>query len=156
MILTPLTNLSISKQCDVRTYKLVIVQRPYNGNILFPERIQYRRSYMVMNILWNKDGRTQKELCKIGGFEKYVLSRQISKLEKLKYVERKTDENDGRVNRVCLTALGKKIQESCFSKAMESWGRLISRGSTNRPPAFSCSDQAGIISAGRTDRIIRS
>jgi DNA-binding MarR family transcriptional regulator len=61
----------------------------------------------VLNILASQDGLTQAELGEILDIKPSSVAELIKKLEKAALIERKADENDGRIKRVYLTKEGR-------------------------------------------------
>jgi len=67
--------------------------------------------WTVLTCLWNKDGRTQQELCNMTFKDKPAMTRLINNLEKQELVIRQPDLSDKRTNLIFLTEKGKESEE---------------------------------------------
>lgn len=67
-----------------------------------------RSQWWVLTMLYAKEGVTQSELADVMELEKPTLGRLIDRLEEKRWVERRADDLDRRVNRLYLT---EKVQE---------------------------------------------
>ena len=67
--------------------------------------------YLVMVVLWSKDGRTVKELGQALFLESNTLTPMLKRLEALDYVVRRRDAKDERQVRVCLTQKGGALHD---------------------------------------------
>src|SRR3984957_1225428 len=67
--------------------------------------------WSVLYHLWKEDGMSQQELCNATFRDKPSITRLVDNLEKLQLVKRVASENDRRINRICLTKTGLKLQE---------------------------------------------
>jgi DNA-binding MarR family transcriptional regulator len=70
----------------------------------------YRGQPPLLFALWEKDGRSRKELCKIMELQPATVTKMIKRLENLDFIVSKADEKDARVSRVYLTRKGKEIK----------------------------------------------
>ena len=75
------------------------VIRPGMGHVLFA--------------LYEEDGRTIKEIAARSQLANSTLSGLLNRMEKAGLIERKRDEQDGRMVRVRLTALARKLETKC-------------------------------------------
>jgi DNA-binding MarR family transcriptional regulator len=73
--------------------------------------------WSVLYHLWKQDGLSQQELCNATFRDKPSITRLVDNLEKLQLVRRVASEEDRRVNRICLTKLGFKLQEQSMMLA---------------------------------------
>ncbi len=67
--------------------------------------------WSVLYHLWKQDGQSQQELCNATFRDKPSITRLVDNLEKLQLVKRVASEHDRRINRICLTKTGLKLQE---------------------------------------------
>ena len=67
--------------------------------------------WMILLLLWKKNGRTQQEIANIIGKDKGTISPQIDGLEKRELIMRMQDQNDKRHNLICLTRKGRDMEE---------------------------------------------
>lgn len=74
-----------------------------------------REQWSVLAVLWKSDGCPQQVIADTTSRDKPSITRLIDNLVKEGYVERKSDENDRRLNLIFLTEKGKTIQ----AKVME-------------------------------------
>ncbi|GAB4252143.1 MAG: MarR family winged helix-turn-helix transcriptional regulator [Saprospiraceae bacterium] len=70
-----------------------------------------REQLIFLKFLMEKDGRMQNELAVITERDKASLTRLVSTLERKGLVERRTDEQDRRINRIYLTETGRQTME---------------------------------------------
>ncbi|SHH80615.1 MarR family winged helix-turn-helix transcriptional regulator [Clostridium grantii] len=70
----------------------------------------YRGQPPVLFLLWEKDGRSRKELCDNIDIQPATITKMIKRLENTDFVLSKPDDNDLRVSRVYLTEKGKNIK----------------------------------------------
>jgi DNA-binding MarR family transcriptional regulator len=73
--------------------------------------------WSVLYHLWKQDGQSQQELCNATFRDKPSITRLVDNLEKLQLVKRVASENDRRINRICLTKTGIKLQEQSMMLA---------------------------------------
>lgn len=64
----------------------------------------------ILFMLWEKDGRTQKELANKLGLKPATISIMVKRMEKAGLVERQEDREDLRISRIYVTEQGKKIR----------------------------------------------
>ena len=67
--------------------------------------------WSVLYHLWKQDGQSQQELCNATFRDKPSITRLVDNLEKLQLVKRVASSEDRRINRICLTKPGLKLQE---------------------------------------------
>ncbi|MGH1353518.1 MAG: MarR family winged helix-turn-helix transcriptional regulator [Thalassovita sp.] len=67
--------------------------------------------------LWERDGRTQKELVAELGIEQATMANTLVRMERDKLVIRRGDETDGRVQRVWLTDRAKMLKDPAIHAA---------------------------------------
>jgi DNA-binding MarR family transcriptional regulator len=70
----------------------------------------YRGQPPLLFALWEKDGRSRKELCEIMELQPATVTKMIKRLENEDFIVSKVDEKDARVSRVYLTKKGKEIK----------------------------------------------
>jgi DNA-binding MarR family transcriptional regulator len=73
--------------------------------------------WSVLYHLWKQDGLSQQELCHATFRDKPSITRLVDNLEKLQLVKRVASEEDRRINRICLTKTGLKLQEQSMMLA---------------------------------------
>ena len=73
--------------------------------------------WSVLYHLWKQDGQSQQELCIATFRDKPSITRLLDNLEKLQLVKRVASPEDRRVNRICLTKTGFKLQEQSMLMA---------------------------------------
>ncbi len=73
--------------------------------------------WSVLYHLWKQDGMSQQELCHATFRDKPSITRLVDNLEKLQLVKRVASEEDRRINRICLTKTGLKLQEQSMMLA---------------------------------------
>ncbi|HTB26907.1 MAG TPA: MarR family winged helix-turn-helix transcriptional regulator [Puia sp.] len=73
--------------------------------------------WSVLYHLWKQDGQSQQELCNATFRDKPSITRLVDNLEKLQLVKRVASEHDRRINRICLTKTGIKLQEQSMMLA---------------------------------------
>lgn len=67
--------------------------------------------YLVMLLLWDKEGRSVNELGQPLQLDSGTLTPLLKRMEKAGFVTRQRDPNDERVTRIYLTAHGKSLQD---------------------------------------------
>ena len=67
--------------------------------------------WMILLLLWKKNGRAQQEIANIIGKDKGTISPQIDGLQKRDLIMRMQDQNDKRHNLICLTRKGRDMEE---------------------------------------------
>lgn len=75
--------------------------------------------WSVLYLLWEKDGRTQQELCEGTFKDKPSITRLIDNLQGQGLVDRTADSADRRINLIYLSAKGKQIKSKSL-KAMNT------------------------------------
>jgi len=96
---------------DISRLRRVVVDemmRPLGGT---------RSQWWVLAYLTHHDGMSQTELAKVLGLGKAALGGLIDRLEISGFIARKSSENDRRINRVFLTAQGKKIARVMYTRS---------------------------------------
>jgi DNA-binding MarR family transcriptional regulator len=73
--------------------------------------------WSVLYHLWKQDGQSQQELCNATFRDKPSITRLVDNLEKLQLVKRVASADDRRINRICLTKTGLKLQEQSMMLA---------------------------------------
>jgi DNA-binding MarR family transcriptional regulator len=73
--------------------------------------------WSVLYHLWKQDGLSQQELCHATFRDKPSITRLVDNLEKLLLVKRVASPEDRRINRICLTKTGCKLQEQSMMLA---------------------------------------
>jgi len=73
--------------------------------------------WSVLYHLWKEDGQSQQELCNATFRDKPSITRLVDNLEKLQLVKRVASADDRRINRICLTKTGLKLQEQSMMLA---------------------------------------
>ncbi len=76
--------------------------------------------WSVLYHLWKQDGLSQQELCLATFRDKPSITRLVDNLEKLQLVKRVASEKDRRINRICLTKTGYKLQEQSMMMAEQT------------------------------------
>jgi DNA-binding MarR family transcriptional regulator len=89
------------------------LQKKFNGAGL---RITIEQ-WSVLYHLWKQDGLSQQELCNATFRDKPSITRLVDNLEKLQLVKRVAATDDRRINRICLTKTGLKLQEQSMMLA---------------------------------------
>jgi DNA-binding MarR family transcriptional regulator len=81
--------------------------------------------WSVLYHLWKKDGMSQQELCNATFRDKPSITRLVDNLEKLQLVKRTDSDNDRRINRICLTKTGVKLQEQSMMLADQTLNEAL-------------------------------
>ena len=81
--------------------------------------------WSILYHLWKQDGMTQQELCEASFRNKPSITRLVDNLEKLGLVNRVTDENDRRSNRIFLTADARKLEEKTMKLAEDTLNEAL-------------------------------
>ena len=68
---------------------------------------------------------SQQELCNATFRDKPSITRLVDNLEKLQLVKRVASEEDRRINRICLTKTGLKLQEQSMMMAEETLNEAL-------------------------------
>ncbi|MBS1947916.1 MAG: winged helix-turn-helix transcriptional regulator [Bacteroidetes bacterium] len=76
--------------------------------------------WSVLYHLWKEDGKSQQELCSATFRDKPSITRLVDNLEKLQLVKRVASESDRRINKICLTRQGQKLQEQTMGLAEQT------------------------------------
>lgn len=80
--------------------------------------------YAVLQVLWEKDRQTGAEIGARLVLDSATVTGILDRLEKLELVERRADRDDRRINRICLTAKGKK-RRAVLQSEMDELNRRI-------------------------------
>jgi DNA-binding MarR family transcriptional regulator len=81
--------------------------------------------WSVLYHLWKQDGMSQQELCNATFRDKPSITRLVDNLEKLQLVKRAASEDDRRINRICLTKTGVKLQEQSMMLAEQTLNEAL-------------------------------
>lgn len=81
--------------------------------------------WSILYHLWKQDGMTQQELCEASFRDKPSITRLVDNLEKAGLVNRVTDENDRRSNRIYLTADAQKLEEKTMKLAEDTLNEAL-------------------------------
>lgn len=93
---------------------LNLVQRYYLSKISMSYGI-YRGQPHILEHLLSHDGCTQKELATAMHVSTASVAVSLKRMEKNGLIQRKTDQEDLRCNRIYITARGKSIQQKVFT-----------------------------------------
>ena len=97
------------------------LQKKFNGAGL---RITIEQ-WSVLYHLWKQDGMSQQELGNATFRDKPSITRLVDNLEKLQLVKRMAYPEDRRINRICLTKTGIKLQEQSMLMAEETLNEAL-------------------------------
>lgn len=89
----------------------------------FQELGLYLGQEMALFVLWEEEGLTQTELGNRLGIDPSTVTKSVQRLQQAGIVERRQDEQDGRVWRVHLTESGRALQEP----VQQIWDNLESQ-----------------------------
>lgn len=78
--------------------------------------------WMALVSLYERNAQSQQELGEFSGKDKAGVTRVVDSLENQGYVERQTDKNDRRVNRIHITAKGRAFTEKLIAFAEQALG----------------------------------
>ena len=81
--------------------------------------------WSILYHLWKQDGMTQQELCEASFRDKPSITRLVDNLGKAGLVNRVTDENDRRSNRIYLTADAQKLEEKTMKLAEDTLNEAL-------------------------------
>ena len=81
--------------------------------------------WSVLYHLWKQDGMSQQELGNATVRDKPSMTRLVDNLEKLQLVKRTAYAEDRRINRICLTKTGLKLQEQSMMMAEETLNEAL-------------------------------
>lgn len=73
--------------------------------------------FMILLELWEKDGRTQKELVRLLDVEQATIANTLARMERDGLVKRKPNEADGRSQLIYMTARAKSLREPAITAA---------------------------------------
>jgi len=73
--------------------------------------------FMILLELWEKDGRTQKELVQLLDVEQATIANTLARMERDGLVKRKPNEADGRSQLIYMTARAKSLKEPAITAA---------------------------------------
>lgn len=76
--------------------------------------------WAVLGHLWNEDGLTQEEICRMMQLEKSSLSRILDGMETKGLITRRKDERDARCKRVFLAGAAVPLREKCLVLAQKN------------------------------------
>jgi len=104
----------------------VIRQHFIRSHFLFRKVGLHKGQPLILALLWEKDGLTQKEIVEALGLRPSTVTIMLRRMEKAGLLQRKTDQQDMRFSRVYLTEKGqllrervelieKQLNEECFS-----------------------------------------
>lgn len=86
----------------------------------------YRERYGMLRTEWRilfhlglHGDMTAKQICDVASIHKTKVSRAVSALEAKRYLSKKTDENDRRLEHLSLTNLGQKVYNDLHSVAQQ-------------------------------------
>lgn len=114
MTTTPVNVLSIDEQVCFPIYAASnLIQRLYRP-LLEPLGLTYSQ-YLVMLVLWERDGITVRDLEAKVLLDSGTLSPLLRRLEKSGLVAKKPFADDGRVTVLALTAKGRRLRERALS-----------------------------------------
>lgn len=71
----------------------------------------YRGQPPLLHLLWEKEGRTQKELGEKLNSKPGTIAKMVKRMEKQGFIIKKTDQEDRRVSRIYLTEEGKEVRQ---------------------------------------------
>jgi len=97
------------------------LQKKFNGAGL---RITIEQ-WSVLYHLWKQDGMSQQELGNATFRDKPSITRLVDNLERLQLVKRTVYPEDRRINRICLTKTGIKLQEQSMLMAEETLNEAL-------------------------------
>lgn len=81
--------------------------------------------FVVLSLLAERDGVSQKEICNRCYSDPSTLSALVRLMEGRGWVRRETDSCDGRARQVHLTAEGRRLQRQLWAAAGESFHRAL-------------------------------
>ncbi|MEO1308563.1 MAG: MarR family transcriptional regulator [Pseudomonadota bacterium] len=76
--------------------------------------------FPALLILWQEDGKTQKELVDRLDVEQATMANTLNRMERDGLVVRKDHPDDGRARIICLTDKAKKIRDGAYAAASET------------------------------------
>ena len=97
------------------------LQKKFNGAGL---RITIEQ-WSVLYHLWKQDGMSQQQLGNATFRDKPSITRLVDNLERLQLVKRTASAEDRRINRICLTKTGIKLQEQSMLMAEETLNEAL-------------------------------
>lgn len=65
----------------------------------------------LLHVLWEKEGRTQTELCEILKISSATIAKMVCRMENEGFITKKVDREDRRVSRIYLTEKGREVRE---------------------------------------------
>lgn len=88
------------------------IKRTINGNL--PEKLKFLtvEQIQILQLLWKNDKIKQTEISTILDKDKPSISRIVQTLSSHDLIERMTPSDDKRIKYICLTDLGKDVEES--------------------------------------------
>ena len=82
------------------------------------------KQWLLLRILYQKDGRPQHELAHVTDRDKASLVRLLNNMERNLLVFRKSDPDDKRINRIFLSKKGKEVYNQTLPATLEAFLRL--------------------------------
>lgn len=95
-----------------------LLRRVFDARIKDVVPVSSAQWYVLVR-LWQKDGLSQTELAERVEIEQSSLVRHLDNLEAQGFINRKTDENDRRSNRVYLTEASKPLFDKVFTQVAQ-------------------------------------
>src|SRR5882757_2854045 len=81
--------------------------------------------WSVLYHLWKQEGMSQQELCNATFRDKPSITRLVDNLEKLQLVKRVASADDRRINQICLTKTGLRLQEQSMTIAEDTLNEAL-------------------------------
>lgn len=88
--------------------------------------------WSVLYQLWKNDCQSQQQLCEATFRDKPSVTRLVDNMEKANLVKRVGDENDRRINLICLTSDGRKLEELSMDVANQTLNEALAGVSKER------------------------
>lgn len=76
-------------------------------------------TFPIMLQLWERDGLTQREIVERLGIEQATVGNTLARMERDGLIDRRSDEEDGRLRRTWLTERGQGLREQAVQAAMD-------------------------------------
>ncbi len=76
-------------------------------------------TFPIMLQLWERDGMTQREIVERLGIEQATVGNTLARMERDGLIDRRSDEEDGRLRRTWLTERGQGLREPAVRAAMD-------------------------------------
>lgn len=74
-------------------------------------------TFPIMLQLWEKDGRSQRELVEALGIEQATVANSLNRMERDGLIARRPDDHDGRIKRTWLTERGRSLHAPAVAAA---------------------------------------